>query len=389
MNKKGQRAKLVAELRKMHELAQKENRSFTDEENKAFAEKEAEVRKLDKEIAEEERKAKLEGFSQELPETGEAENRCADPFMAVTRGARGEVRVNMSVGGGGAAIAPEQFINELIKEVEKEAVLYKRVKKVPVTGAGSLGVPYEKADASDAAWTNEIPSSDIGSDSAWEFGKRELSPTDLVKQVLITKKLIASSALPIEELTRQKIGEKLVAAFETGIVSGTGSNQPLGVFTASNDGIPTSRDVTARAATYLTADDLINVKMKLRPEYRAKACWVMSTEVLKAVMKLKDSEGRYLWQESIRTGEPATLLGLPVLESEYAPSTIAAENYVAVLGDFSHYWFAYWKGIEIQVLNEKFAGTNQIGFLGHTLADGQPTLPAAFARLVMAAADPE
>ncbi len=388
MNKREERAKLIAEMKEMNEKALSEKRSFTDEENKIFAEKEANVRSLTAEIEAEERAEQLNGFSTVPPVAARADKTDGktaesrkDFFRPEKRG--GDVYLSVgtsSAPGGAAALAPEQYVEEILKEVEKEAILYNRVKKIPVTGAGSLGVPYEKTDAESATWTNEIPGSDIGYDKDWEFGKRQLAPTDLVKQILITKKLLATSAFPIDSLAKDKIAEKLVDAFENGIMNGTGNNQPLGVFTVSDNGIPASRDVETVKAD-ITADDLINMKMKLRPEYRNKAVWVMSTEILKQVMLLKATDGRYLYQPAISQGEPATILGLPVIESEYAPSATAAGSYVAVLGDFSHYWFAYWKGLDVTVLNEKYAGTNQIGFLGHTLADGQPTLPAAFARL--------
>lgn len=380
------KATLINEMRAMNEAAK--DRAFTDEEKKSYSEKEAELKSVAAEIEAEERNAALAGFTNEKPapradnpgnKDGSAQRKS---FFQVER-RQGDVLLSVgtdSAPGGAAALAPEEYMNEILKEVEKEAILYSRVRKLPVTGAGSLGVPYEKTDAAAADWTNEIPSTEIGYDKQWEFGKRSLSPTDLVKQILVTKKLLATSAFPIDTLAKDKIAEKLTSAFENGILNGTGSNQPLGVFTASADGIPTSRDVETGESA-ISADDLINMKMSLRPEYRGKAVWVMSTELLKDVMKLKASDGRYLWQPAIAQGEPSTILGLPVIESEYAPSAKTAGSYVAVLGDFSHYWFAYWKGIDITVLNEKYAGTNQIGFLGHTLADGQPTLPAAFARL--------
>lgn len=386
MNKQELKAKLIAEMREMDELAKKENRQFTAEETKLFEEKEAEVRSLAAEIEAEKRKAALDGFSETTPRTVlpdsskdtaeregffRAEKRAGDTTLSVgTSGSQGNA----------FALAPEQFVDEIIKEVEKQAVIYGRVRKLAVNGAGSLGVPYEKTDADSAEWTNEIPNSDIAVDKKWAFGKRELSPTDLVKQILVTKKLLATSAFPIDTLAKDKIAEKLTDAFENGILNGTGSNQPLGVFTKSADGINEDRDIETAAAA-LSADDLINMKMSLRPAYRNKAVWVMSSEILKDVMKLKAQDGRYLWQPAIADGQPSTILGLPVIESEYAPAAKASGSYVAVLGDFSHYWFAYWKGLDITVLNEKYAGTNQVGFLGHTLADGQPTLSAAFARL--------
>lgn len=380
------KATLINEMRAMNESAK--DRAFSDEEKKSYSEKEAELKSVVAKIEAEERKSTLAGFTNEPPAPAadnpgktdgteekkgffKVEKRSGDVFLAVG---------TSDTPGGAAALAPEEFLHEILKEVEKEAILYSRVRKLPVSGAGSLGVPYEKTDATAAEWTNEIPATEIGYDKAWEFGKRSLSPIDLVKQILITKKILAASAFPIDTLAKDKIVEKLTSAFENGIINGSGSNQPLGVFTASADGIPASRDVETGASA-ISADDLINMKMSLRPEYRSKAVWVMSTEVLKDVMKLKATDGRYLWQPAIALGEPATILGLPVIESEYAPTAKTAGSYVAVLGDFSHYWFAYWKGLDVTVLNEKYAGTNQIGFLGHTLADGQPTLPAAFARL--------
>lgn len=380
------KATLINEMRAMNESAK--DRAFSEEEKKSYSEKEAELRSVVAKIEAEERKSTLAGFTNEPPapaadNPGKTDGTEEKKGFFKVEKRSGDVLLSVGTSdepGGAAALAPEEFLHEILKEVEKEAILYSRVRKLPVSGAGSLGVPYEKTDATAAEWTNEIPATEIGYDKAWEFGKRSLSPIDLVKQILITKKILATSAFPIDTLAKDKIVEKLASAFENGIINGSGSNQPLGVFTASADGIPASRDVETGASA-ISADDLTNMKMSLRPEYRNKAVWVMSTEVLKDVMKLKATDGRYLWQPAIALGEPATILGLPVIESEYAPTAKTAGSYVAVLGDFSHYWFAYWKGLDVTVLNEKYAGTNQIGFLGHTLADGQPTLSAAFARL--------
>ena len=57
MSKKELRAKLIAEMRELDELAKKEARSFTTDEQKSFDEKDAEVRKLTAEIEAEERAA--------------------------------------------------------------------------------------------------------------------------------------------------------------------------------------------------------------------------------------------------------------------------------------------------------------------------------------------
>lgn len=381
MNKKEQRAKLIAELRAMHELAQKENRAFTDDESKAFAEKEAEVRKLSQEIAAEEREALIKGFSTELPKTeGESRGEVSDKMKEFRNYLLNGEKRDISVGSGGGALSPQEFVAEIIKGVENDSPLYGLVRKFPLSEAKSLGAPYEAADASDASWTAEVPVSDITADATLAYSLRELSPNTLVKLIKISDKLVKVSALPIEQIVKEKITEKLVAAFENGITVGTGSGQPLGVFTASANGVPTSRDVTTDGAT-LTSDDLIKTKMSLKPAYRRKARWVMSTDILTDCLLLKDKNDQYLWRPGLRDGDPDTLLGLPVIESAYAPSTKTSGSYIAVLGDFSYYWWAYVDGIEIKNLVELFALKNQLGFKGTAYADGAPVLAEAFSRV--------
>ena len=396
MDKKARRAQLIAEMREMNEKLLSEKRDFTDEEKKLYDEKDKEMRELSAQIMAEERQAALAGFATDLPQPEADEGRSAsdneakEEFRKFLMGEKRDLTVGTSGSqGNGYALAPQEFSDEVIAAIEKDTQLYKIVDKVPVSGAGSLGLPYESADASDASWTNEVPDNEISGDATWAFGKRELIPTDLVKLVKVSKKMLATSAIPIDQLVRNKLAYKFMSAFEKGILVGTGSGQPLGVFTASANGVPTTRDVTSDRSAFTKAsgmpccaDDLIKMKMNLRPGYRKNAQWVMHTDILRSIMLLKDNDGQYMWRPGLRDGEPDTILGMPVIESEFAPNTVGTNLYVIVLGDFKKYYkFAYWKNVEIQLLVEKFAGKNQIGYLGHTLADGMPTLGAAFTRL--------
>ena len=396
MDKKARRAQLIAEMREMNEKLLTEKRDFSDEEKKLYDEKDKEMRELSAQIMAEERQAALAGFASELPQPKDDEGRSAsdndakEEFRKFLMGEKRDLNVGTSGSqGNGYALAPQEFSDEVIAAIEKDTQLYKIVDKVPVSGAGSLGLPYESADASDASWTNEVPDDEISGDATWAFGKRELIPTDLVKLVKVSKKMLATSAIPIDQLVRNKLAYKFMSAFEKGILVGTGSGQPLGVFTASANGVPTTRDVTSDRSAFTKAsgmpccaDDLIKMKMNLRPGYRKNAQWVMHTDILRSIMLLKDNDGQYMWRPGLRDGEPDTILGMPVIESEFAPNTVGTNLYVIVLGDFKKYYkFAYWKNVEIQLLVEKFAGKNQIGYLGHTLADGMPTLGEAFTRL--------
>jgi HK97 family phage major capsid protein len=168
-------------------------------------------------------------------------------------------------------------------------------------------------------------------------------------------------------------------------MTGTGANQALGVFTASNDGIPTSRDVsTGNTTTSIQTDGLIEAKYSLRPGYMAKASWIFHRDAVKQIRKLKDGDGQYIWQQGLTGGQPDRILDSPFKMSEYAPNTFTTGLYVGIIGDFKYFWVVDALSFEIQRLVELYARTNQDGFIGRFETDGMPVLGEAFARVKLA-----
>ena len=159
MDKKARRAQLIAEMREMNEKLLSEKRDFTDEEKKLYDEKDKEMRELSAQIMAEERQAALAGFATDLPQPEADEGRSAsdneakEEFRKFLMGEKRDLNVGTSGSqGNGYALAPQEFSDEVIAAIEKDTQLYKIVDKVSVSGAGSLGLPYESADASDASW---------------------------------------------------------------------------------------------------------------------------------------------------------------------------------------------------------------------------------------------
>lgn len=168
-------------------------------------------------------------------------------------------------------------------------------------------------------------------------------------------------------------------------MTGNGANQALGVFTASNDGISTARDVsTGNTNTAITYDGLKEAKYFMKAGYWPRLRWVFHRDAVKMLAKIKDGEGRYMWQDSVRVGEPDILLGFPVHMSEYAPNTFANGLYVGILGDFGKYWIADSLAMEIQVLAELYARTNQVDYIARLENDAMPVLEEAFVRVTLA-----
>ncbi len=165
----------------------------------------------------------------------------------------------------------------------------------------------------------------------------------------------------------------------------------FGVFTsiggAGNSGITSDRDVSSgNTTTAIKADNLREVKYSLKAQYRASTSigWIFHRDGIKMISKLKDGEGQYLWSPGITVGDPDRLMNYPVFESENAPSTFTTGKLVGILGDYKEYWIADSLNMTIQVLFEKYATTNQNGYLGRAQTDGMPVKANAFARVKLA-----
>lgn len=280
----------------------------------------------------------------------------------------------------GGYIVPEVISNKIVTGLNNLMFMRQICSVEALKGATSLGSVYVSADASDAEWTGEIAMATA--DDTLALGKRSITPHQLCKLIKVSQKLLTLSP-KAEQLVIDRIVYKMAAAQENGFLNGTGTTQPLGVFYASSSGINTDRDVsTDNAATAFTADGLMNAKFAVAAQYRKGAAWVMHRDAVKMAAKLKDGNGQYLWQPSLAAGQPDMLLGHPVYESEYAPSTFTTGLYVGVFGNFREgYLIAESIEMSIQRLNELYAATNQVGFIPRVNIDGAPVLPAAFARV--------
>lgn len=125
----------------------------------------------------------------------------------------------------------------------------------------------------------------------------------------------------------------------------------------------------------------------LKAPYRKNAVFLMNDSSVKALRKLKDSNGQYLWQPSLTAGTPDTLMGRPVYTSAYMPA-MAADAKAVLFGDLSYYWVADRQGRSFRRLGELYAPTGQVGFLATQRVDGKLVLPEAVKVMQMKASSP-
>ena len=281
---------------------------------------------------------------------------------------------------GGFLVLPVSMAGEFNKQKDNYVVVRKAgARQLVLENATSLGVPSLANRMAVPTWTSEIRTGT--EDTTMSLDGRQLSPHPLAKRIKVSEKLMRIASINPEDIVREEFAYQFGTTEDNAFLTGSGQNQPLGVFTVSKEGINTDRDVTSEVAATVKADDLIEVVGTLKGQYRAKAAWVMSRALETRIRKLKDGEGNDIWQNSIQAGMPNALLGYPVFVSEYAPSTFSSNAYIAIFGDFSFYWICDALKLRIQRLNELYAEAGQVGFIARAETDGMVVQSEAFVRL--------
>ncbi|MHA6268035.1 phage major capsid protein [Aliiroseovarius sp. CAU 1755] len=198
-----------------------------------------------------------------------------------------------------------------------------------------------------------VDHSDVGSGWATETGSTVETGTPSIERITIplhelsalpkaSQRLLDDSAFEIETWLAARIADKFARAEAASFISGDGIDKPTGILThttVDNDSwtwgnlgyiaTGTSGDFDASNP----ADAIIDLVYALDAEYRAGASFVMNSKTAGSVRKMKDMDGRFLWSDGLAAGEPARLLGYPVLIAEDMPD-IGTDATPIAFGDF-------------------------------------------------------
>lgn len=303
--------------------------------------------------------------------TGRKSDEYRRAFWNVMRGKRSiEVHNALQVGEDteGGYLVPDEFERTLIESLEEENI-FRRLANVITTSSGDRKIPVV-ASKGTASWVDEegtIPESD---DS---FGQVSIGAFKLATLIKVSEELLNDSVFNLQSYISREFARRIGNKEEDAFFNGNGEGKPTGIL-ASSGGAQTG--VTATSATALTFDEILDLFYSLKAPYRNKAVFVMNDSTVKAVRKLKDGNGQYLWQPSLQAGAPDTILNRPLYTSAFVP-TIAAGAKTVIFGDFSYYWVADRQGRVFKRLNELYAATGQVGFLASQRVDGKLILPEA------------
>jgi HK97 family phage major capsid protein len=395
-----QRAALVTEQRRTLDKAEGENRDLTGEEAQEYSRMDGEIDSLESRIerlkdqrerqrslaeAEAKRGGVFEPNRTGDPNDGEAARAYSSAFdkylrrgiVELSEGERsilregfaknedGESRdLSAGVGASGGFSVPTTFYGKLVNKLEMESMVRAAgATRIETASGAAIQIPKITAHAA-AVWAAEAAALATADDT---FAQATLNAFKAVKLVKVSLELLEDSGVDLEAYLASELGRAVGRlegdAFATG-ASGSATT-PEGILNKAAIGVTTA----AAGGLTITADEFVDTVYSVTRPYRTGASWLMSDATVKLVRKLKDSTGRYLWQEAITKDEQATLLGYPVYVEPTIQSPGSAQL-VAAFGNMAGYFIRDVGGFRLFRLNERYMDNGEVGFLGWHRTDG-------------------
>ena len=268
----------------------------------------------------------------------------------------------------GGYLVPDEYERTLIEALEEQNI-FRQLAHVIHTSSGERKIPVV-ASKGTASWIDEEAAYPESDDT---FGQVSIGAYKLATMIKISEELLNDSVFDMPSYIAKEFARRIGAAEEEAFFTGNGSGRPLGILAATGGA---EVGVTAAKADSLTFDEVMDLFYSLRTPYRRNAVFIMNDSTVKALRKLKNGNGDYIWQPAVTAATPDTILNRPVHTSGFMP-TLATGNKTILFGDLNYYWVADREGRSFKRLNELYAPTGQVGFLASQRVDGKLILPEA------------
>ncbi len=209
--------------------------------------------------------------------------------------------------------------------------------------------------------------------------------TASIDSYMYTSKLVRASlqflqdnAINADSWLAERLGVRVGRILNQHATTGTGAAQPDGLVTGATVGATSTGSFATTGG--ISYDSLIDLVESLDPAYGGGPGlkFMAHQTARKAIRKIKDSQGRPLWEPSLQVGQPDTLLGYGLVLNNDMPAMAQSSKSLGFGNIRQAYVIRVVKGLTVLRLTERYADYLQVGFLGFERADGTLQDSSAF-----------
>jgi HK97 family phage major capsid protein len=274
----------------------------------------------------------------------------------------------------GGYLAPDQFVAEIQRDLVEFSPI-RQAARVGDTSAGAVILP-KRTGRMTAKWVGEI---ETRPKTEPAYGQIEIPQHEIAAYVDVSNWLLEDAAVDIAAELAFDFAEEFGRLEGVAFVNGDGVKKPVGIM--ADPSVPT---VLNGHATVLGPDSLIRIMYDLPAFYRNRGSWLLNSGSISAIRLMKDSSGKFLWQESLAEGQPATLLGRPVVEA-VDMADVEANAFPIAYGDFGSAYRIYDR-VGLSILRDPYSVQTEglVRFHGRKRVGGGVVRPEAIRKLKMA-----
>ncbi len=368
-------ATLLSSLETKTDDGKTEVRAFTDEEQRSYDEKYAEVQRLNDTInsIQQQRNIEINEPVGDNSDNAQNEERAFVEYLRSGKGLETRADANWTNEANGAVI-PTSIANKIIEKIEELSPVFRLATKYNI--GGTLNIPYydETSGAVTMAYADEFEELESTSGKFLSIQLGGFLAGALCK---VSKKLMNNSKFDILGYVIKKVAQAAARWIDGELLGGT-SDKITGLSTVT-------QIVPAAASTAVTADELIDVQEAVLDEYQGEAIWVMSKNTRKAIRKLKDGDGNLLLNKDATAKWGYTLFGKDVYVASRMPD-MEAGKFAIYYGDFAGLAIKVSEDLSVEVLREKYATQHAVGVVAWMEMDSKVENAQMISALKMATA---
>jgi HK97 family phage major capsid protein len=165
--------------------------------------------------------------------------------------------------------------------------------------------------------------------------------------VQVSREMIEDAGVDILSFIASQAGAELGFRVGAALTTGSGTNEPKGIVTASSVG------GTAAGTAVLAGNELIDLYYSLNGAARnlPNVGWMMNGKTIASVRKIKSTDGIYLFSPSLAVDVPDTLLGKQIFENP-SMADLANASKSVIVGHLPSYYVRQVGGIKIDVSDD-------------------------------------
>ena len=274
----------------------------------------------------------------------------------------------------GAAV-PTTTLNLIIDKLRQTSVLFNKISVTYIPGKVTLVIANAK---NAAAWKAEGTDGTAADDTVAEV---TLNGYELIKLVEISKAASVMTISAFESYIVAELGRQIAIAIENAIINGTGSthNQPEGIV-ASITWVTGTNQIEYTHAGTPTYDNFVDMLALLPTMYHAGAEFVVTRAMYFEIKKIKDSDGRPIFDYNPENKGSSTILGYPITIDDY----MTADE--VLLGEFGYYRLNFASDIELEFDASVGFKSGKLTYRGLAVLDGKVALGESFVKMTEASA---